>query len=213
LWTRLGQGQQLVQLVKIPPLPVVELGHGNKPPSRILRTAYLGIWIAGELAVFDAWEGHIHELAFNPTGRRFWRELVNHPNVGMLFVHGRHSLAAILTQSQSLASVTLLTARMMINVKSLQDENSTIATTTQFRCLLRNAIAHLHVVAVEMQAFPVLEAEFWPFGFVKTMCDQLPCSAVEGKQVEVEIARMIIPLLSHNIKQNQNVYVTQCARR
>jgi hypothetical protein len=78
----------------------------------------------------------------------------------MLLVHGRHSLAAILTQSQSLASVALLKARMMINVKSLQDENSTIATTTQFRCLLRNAIAHLDVVAVEMQAFPVLEPEF-----------------------------------------------------
>jgi hypothetical protein len=43
LRSRLGQGQKLVQSVKLPTLPMVELGHGNEPPSRVFRTTDRGI--------------------------------------------------------------------------------------------------------------------------------------------------------------------------
>ena len=80
---------------------------------------------------------------------------MNHPNVDMFLVHGWHSLAAILTQSQSFASVTLLQVCMM-SKKRTHDEKKH----NYYNYTISLLAAHTSVVAVEMQAFPVLEPEF-----------------------------------------------------
>ncbi len=79
---------------------------------------------------------------------------MNHPNVDMFLVHAWHSLAAILTQSQSFTCVTLLQVRRMIK-KRVQDKKKH----NYYNYTNSLLVAHLRVVAVEMQAFPVLEPE------------------------------------------------------
>jgi hypothetical protein len=55
-------------------------------------------------------------------------------------------------------------------------------------------VTHRRVVAVEKQAFPVLYPEFSVSVWVIAVRDLFPGGAVEGKKVQVEVARMIPPL-------------------
>ena len=78
--------------MKLPPLPGVEFGHRNEPPSRVLGSADWSFGIVGKLVVFDSREGYPHPLALHAaTARRFVGILFHHPHVGVRPIHGRDS--------------------------------------------------------------------------------------------------------------------------
>ena len=110
-------------------------------------------------------------------------------------------------QSQSLASVALLAEVHRVNQKRKQDgaKKGTFETQAHLERIPLHATAHLRVVAVEKQAFPVLQPELSLSVWEITMRNLFPGGAVEGKQMQVEVARQIPPL--SRIISNEIIHV------